>query len=149
MKGERFMGRHKGYTSFQEEQCKQMLKNIDDCISYMEKHNLRICMSALADEMGVSRQALYANYVKLHLKEYKYFNKDLARDDDICAEDITQIAHERDRYKDINANLKEQIRKIKSELQQQKNENTILQMKYQRLLGDYQQNVSSKVIQLK
>lgn len=139
----------KGLIAWQESHRKDTLKNIEEAMNYLETHNLPINRKAIAKEAGVSRQTMNALYIQIHLKKFKYFNKELQNEGDDIEENIVILGAENKKLRDENIRLKAQNKFLRDELKQKNLEMKDSQMEYQRLLGAYQQNVNPKITYLK
>ena len=139
------MDRLEGIKHFQDQQRDEMRTRIDEAIRSMRAQRITITLSTLAEEIGVSRRALYAEYVQSFLKNYPEFNPILT-----SGPTLEMVSELENNLLATKNDLKIEKKKNK-ELRQ---ENTILKQKiaeteekYEFLLGRYQVDVGNKIIQ--
>ena len=71
------MGQLDGLKALQEQQRQDMRTRIDEAIQSMRAERTTITITTLAEELGVSRQSLYAEYIQRFLKNFREFNPSL------------------------------------------------------------------------
>ena len=118
---------------------------IDKAIQTMRAEKVTITISSLAEEMGLSRRTMYADYVQSFLKNYREFNPLVSQEPD--PEAVLEL---KNTISALNAKLKESSRKNR----ELKLENAVLkeslresEERYAYLLGRYQEDVGNKIIQ--
>ena len=122
-----------------------MCAHIDEAIAHLREEKATITKRSLAEELGISERALYADYVMRHLRTYKEFNPQL----DLVALD----QKEKEQLKKENVSLKQQNRefllKFKEqdiEIKNMKEKYSDLEVRYEKVLGIYQDAFGSKII---
>lgn len=138
------MDRHEWAKKLKQQQRDDMRAQIKEAILYMRANRITITKTSLAEEIGVSRQALNSEYVKEYLCNFDEFNPDLQ---------VVVSSHEFDSLKNENSALKAEKKGLKQTIKQLKNElaSTKQQLKesnekYEYLLGRYQVDVGDKII---
>lgn len=146
------MNRHKekkannGITLAQEKQRESTLRLIEQTILEMQKKRLPMSKQSLADEAGLSRQALYAPYIRDYLDSHPAFSSN-STDPDNRPPTIAYLQIENEKQKQKLLSLQEELRKTKKLLQMSKQSYAELNREYQKLLGRYQTDVGRKFIQ--
>ena len=138
------MERPKGLKLFQEQQRSEMRTRIDEAIRTMRADRSTITLSSLADELGVSSRALYADYVQCFLKYYREFNPGVSEEP--SPEVVTEL---KNMISNLNNRIKEADRKnkaLKLEISVLKNRLQESEEQYAYLLGRYQEEVGNKII---
>ncbi len=138
------MGQLDGIKAIQEQQRQETRIRIDEAIQSMRKQKVTITITTLAEELGVSRQSLYAEYIQRFLKNYREFNSSLF---DIPTPEV---------FSELENNLSESRNGLKAEKKKTKElklEIAVLKQKlqeaeerYEYLLGQYQKDVGDKII---
>ena len=138
------MERPEGLKLFQERQRSEMRTRIDEAIKIMRVNKTTITLSSLAEELGVSRRSLYADYIQCFLKNYREFNPGVSEEpsSEVVAELKNTISSLNNRLKDANRKNKE----LKLELSVIKNRLQESEEQYAYLLGRYQEDVGNKII---
>ncbi|WP_418846575.1 hypothetical protein [Phocaeicola sp.] len=145
------MHRHKqknanyGITLAQEKQRQATLRLLEQTIQEMQQKHLPITKTSVADEAGVSRQSLYAPYIKDFLDGHPAFQTNLAKADK-SPPTIAYLQIENEKQKQKLLSLQEELRKTKKLLQMSKQSYAELNREYQKLLGRYQTDVGQKFI---
>lgn len=136
-----------GLKQFHAEQREKMLTRIDDTIRDMRANKATINKTTLAEELGTTRRALYADYITKHLLSYPEFNPA------INAPAITEtnnqmlqneIALLKEKNKDLvkkNKEWKTKYKALQADLDKAKSD-------YAFLLGRYQKDVGGKITKL-
>lgn len=140
------MEQPKGLKLFQEQQRSEMRTRIDEAIRTMRADRSTITLSSLAEELGVSRRALYADYVQCFLKNYREFNPGVSEEPSL--EVVTEL---KNMISSLNNRIKEADRKnkaLKLEISVLKNRLQESEEQYAYLLGRYQEDVGNKIIHL-
>ena len=138
------MERPEGLKLFQERQRSEMRTRIDEAIKIMRVNKTTITLSSLAEELGVSRRSLYADYIQCFLKNYREFNQSLP---DIP--DIETISELEKNLLAARSELKEEKKKTKAlrlEITVLKQQLQDANKQYEYLLGQYQVDVGNKII---
>lgn len=110
----------------------------------MRAERTTITITTLAEELGVSRQYLYAEYIQRFLKNYREFNQSLP---DIP--DIETISELEKNLLAARSELKEEKKKTKAlrlEIAVLKQQLQDANKQYEYLLGQYQVDVGNKII---
>lgn len=136
---------NKGLTDYVQAQKDETLRRIDDAILYLRSKGLNVTKTNIASEIGVHRNTMLLDYIRIHLLQYPEFNPNIE-----MQEPIVISAEE---YEKKIALLEEKLVKtqktknnLASENKRLQNEYKKLFDKYQRLLGRYQTEVSKKII---
>lgn len=138
------MGQLDGLKALQEQQRQEMRTRIDEAIQSMRAERTTITITTLAEELGVSRQSLYAEYIQRFLKTFREFNPSLP--------EIMPL--------EAISELEKNLSAARSELKEEKKKTKALQLEiavlkqrlqdaneqYEYLLGKYQVDVGNKII---
>ena len=138
------MGQLDGLKAMQEQQRQEMRVRIEEAIQSMRAERTTITITTLAEELGVSRQSLYAEYIQRFLKNYREFNQSLP---DIP--DIETISELEKNLLVARSKLKEEKKKTKAlrlEITVLKQQLQDANKQYEYLLGQYQVDVGNKII---
>ena len=138
------MGQLDGLKAMQEQQRQEMRVRIEEAIQSMRAEKTTITITTLAEELGVSRQSLYAEYIQRFLKNYREFNQSLP---DIP--DIETISELEKNLLAARSELKEEKKKTKAlrlEITVLKQQLQDANKQYEYLLGQYQVDVGNKII---
>lgn len=138
------MGQLDGLKAMQEQQRQEMRVRIEEAIQSMRAERTTITITTLAEELGVSRQSLYAEYIQRFLKNYREFNQSLP---DIP--DIETISELEKNLLAARSELKEEKKKTKAlrlEITVLKQQLQDANKQYEYLLGQYQVDVGNKII---
>lgn len=138
------MGQLDGLKAMQEQQRQEMRVRIEEAIQSMRAEKTTITITTLAEELGVSRQSLYAEYIQRFLKNYREFNQSLP---DIP--DIETISELEKNLLVARSKLKEEKKKTKAlrlEITVLKQQLQDANKQYEYLLGQYQVDVGNKII---
>ena len=109
----------------------------------MRVNKTTITLSSLAEELGVSRRSLYADYIQCFLKNYREFNPGVSEEPSSEAvAELKNTISSLNRLKDANRKNKE----LKLELSVIKNRLQESEEQYAYLLGRYQEDVGNKII---
>ena len=138
------MGQLDGLKAMQEQQRQEMRVRIEEAIQSMRAEKTTITITTLAEELGVSRQSLYAEYIQRFLKNYREFNQSLP---DIL--DIETISELEKNLLAARSELKEEKKKTKAlrlEITVLKQQLQDANKQYEYLLGQYQVDVGNKII---
>lgn len=138
------MGQLDGLKAMQEQQRQEMRVRIEEAIQSMRAERTTITITTLAEELGVSRQSLYAEYIQRFLKNYREFNQSLP---DIP--DIETISELEKNLLAARSKLKEEKKKTKAlrlEITVLKQQLQDANKQYEYLLGQYQVDVGNKII---
>ena len=139
------MEQHSGLKCYYEGIKEDTRIRIDKAIQAMRAEKVTITISSLAEETGLSRRTMYADYVQSFLKNYREFNPLVSQEPD--SEAVLEL---KNTISALNAKLKESSRKNR----ELKLENAVLkeslresEERYAYLLGRYQEDVGNKIIQ--
>lgn len=139
------MEQHSGLKCYYEGIKEDTRIRIDKAIQAMRAEKATITISSLAEETGLSRRTMYADYVQSFLKNYREFNPLVSQEPD--PEAVLEL---KNTISALNAKLKESSRKNR----ELKLENAVLkeslresEERYAYLLGRYQEDVGNKIIQ--
>ena len=138
------MGQLDGLKAMQEQQRQEMRIRIEEAIQSMRAERTSITITTLAEELGVSRQSLYAEFIQRFLKNYREFNQSLP---DIP--DIETISELEKNLLAARSELKEEKKKTKAlrlEITVLKQQLQDANKQYEYLLGQYQVDVGNKII---
>lgn len=91
-----------------------MKAQIKEAILYMRANKITITKSSLAEEIGVSRQALNSDYVKEYLCNFLEFNRDLQTE--VSSEAFESLKNENAALKSEKRELQEKNRQLKTKL---------------------------------
>ena len=117
---------------------------IDKAIQAMRAEKATITISSLAEETGLSRRTMYADYVQSFLKNYREFNPGVSEEP--SPEVVTEL---KNMISSLNNRIKEADRKnkaLKLEISVLKNRLQESEEQYAYLLGRYQEEVGNKII---
>ena len=138
------MEQHSGLKCYYEGIKEDTRIRIDKAIQAMRAEKATITISSLAEETGLSRRTMYADYVQSFLKNYREFNPLVSQEPD--PEAVLEL---KNTISALNAKLKESSRKNR----ELKLENAVLkeslresEERYAYLLGRYQEDVGNKII---
>lgn len=138
------MDRLSGIKKLQEDHRQEMRIRIDTAILSMRAEKTTITITTLAEELGVSRRALYAEYVQSFLKNYREFNPDVS--EELTAERVTELEN-------ALAACKGMLKRKDNTIKELRLENSILKQslheseeRYKYVLGHYQEDVGNKII---
>lgn len=123
----------------------EMRAQIKEAILYMRANKITITKSSLAEEIGVSRQALNSDYVKEYLCNFSEFNRDLQTE--VSSEAFESLKNENAALKSEKRELQEKNRQLKTKLALVEKQLAEANKRYEYLLGQYQLDVGNKVIQ--
>ncbi len=140
------MGQLDGLKAIQEQQRQEMRTRIEDAIQSLRAQKNTITITTLAEELGVSRQSLYAEYIQRILKTYREFNPSLPETPP----------------PEVISDLEKTLSAVRSELKEEKKKTKALRLEitvlkqrlqeaneqYEYLLGQYQIDVGNKIIHL-
>lgn len=136
---------NKGLTDYMQAQKDDTLRRIDDAIVYLRSKGLNVTNANIASEIGMHRNTMLLNYVRIHLLKYPEFNPNIE-----IQEPKVIPAEE---YKQKIALLEEKLVKTQKTKRNLASENISLRLenkkildKYQRLLGRYQTDTGKKII---
>ena len=139
------MEQHSGLKCYYEGIKEDTRIRIDKAIQAMRAEKVTITISSLAEETGLSRRTMYADYVQSFLKNYRETNPLVSQEPD--PEAVLEL---KNTISALNAKLKESSRKNR----ELKLENAVLkeslresEERYAYLLGRYQEDVGNKIIQ--
>ena len=138
------MGQLDGLKAMQEQQRQEMRVRIEEAIQSMRAERTTITSTTLAEELGVSRQSLYAEYIQRFLKNYREFNQSLPD-----VPDIETISELEKNLLAARSELKEEKKKTKAlrlEITVLKQQLQDANKQYEYLLGQYQVDVGNKII---
>ena len=117
---------------------------IKDAILDMHANKVTITKTFLAEELGVSRQAMNADYIKEFLQSFVEFNQNL--ENAAPSQEIENLKNEaaalRAKIKDLTVKNKQ----LKNDLALTKQQLNDIEKQYKYLLGQYQVEVGDKNI---
>ena len=117
---------------------------IKDAILDMHANKVTITKTFLAEELGVSRQAMNADYIKEFLQSFVEFNQNL--ENAAPSQEIENLKNEaaalRAKIKDLTAKNKQ----LKNDLALTKQQLNDIEKQYEYLLGQYPVEVGDKII---
>ena len=138
------MEQHSGLRRYQEQIKDETRARIDEAIQSMRAERITITVTSLAEETGLSRRTLYADYVQSYLKNFREFNPAIS--DEPNPERITELENNLKACKDA-------LKKREKDNRELKLENAVLKQRlheaderYEHLLGQYQVDVGNKII---
>lgn len=137
-----------GIISNQDKQRKDTLLLIERTLQEMHQKHLPINKQTLALEAGLSRQALYAPYIKTYLESHPFFNPSANNDDEHPAQTIAHLQIELETQKKKICSLQKELNKTKQLFKESKQSYAELNREYQKLLGRYQTDVGRKLIHI-
>lgn len=136
---------NKGLTDYVQARKDDTLRRIDDAIVYLRSKGVKVTKANIASEIGIHRNTMLLDYVRIHLLQYPEFNPKIE------IQEPKVIPTEE--YEQKIALLEEKLAKtqkakdnIASKYVRLQLENKKISDKYQRLLGRYQTEVSKKII---
>lgn len=135
-----------GFTSSQEKQRQATIRLIENTLQEMYQKHLPITKQSLADEAGLSRQALYAPYIKAYLAINPIFNLSVSEIAESSPPTVEQLQIELEKQKQKNLSLQKELNKTKKLLQESKQSYVELNREHQKLLGRYQTDIGRKII---
>lgn len=138
------MDRHEWAKKLKQQQRDDMRNQIKEAILYMRANKITITKTSLAEEIGVSRQALNSEYVKEYLCNFAEFNPDSQVV--ISSQEFDSLKNENSALKAEKKDLKQTIKQLKNELASTKRQLKESSEKYELLLGRYQADVGNKII---
>jgi len=94
-----------------------MLTAIDEAIQNMRDAKVTITKKALAEELGVSERAMYADYISNHLFQYVEFNPNLPKQNSFASSDLIK---ECQKLRLQNREYKVKVKELSSELEKSK-----------------------------
>ena len=138
------MEQHSGLRHYQEQNKNKTRARIDEAIQSMRAERITITITSLAEETGLSRRTLYADYVQSFLKNYREFNPAIAEGP--APERVAELENNLKACKDA-------LKKREKDIKELKLENVVLKQRlheaderYEHLLGQYQVDVGNKII---
>lgn len=138
------MERREWAKTLKKHQRDDMKARIKEAILDMRADKVTITKTSLAEELGISRQALNADYIKEFLQNFVEFNSDL--ENVAPSQEIECLKNEaaafRAKIKDLTAKNKQ----LKKDLALTKHQLKDTQEQYEYLLGQYQEEVGNKII---
>ena len=138
------MEQHSGLKCYYEGIKEDTRIRIDKAIQAMRAEKVTITISSLAEETGLSRRTMYADYVQSFLKNYREFNPGVSEEP--SPEVVTEL---KNMISNLNNRIKEADRKnkaLKLEISVLKNRLQESEEQYAYLLGRYQEDVGNKII---
>lgn len=138
------MPQGKGLKVYQEQIKDETRARIDEAIQYMRAEKITITITSLAEETGLSRRTMYAEYIQSFLKNYSEFNPGVSQaptsetiielENSVLAlkEKLKTIGKKNKEFKLENSALKEKLRRANEQ--------------YEYLLGRYQVDVGNKIV---
>ena len=138
------MEQHSGLKCYYEGIKEDTRIRIDKAIQAMRAEKVTITISSLAEETGLSRRTMYADYVQSFLKNYREFNPGVSEEP--SPEVVTEL---KNMISSLNNRIKEADRKnkaLKLEISVLKNRLQESEEQYAYLLGRYQEEVGNKII---
>ena len=139
------MDRHEWVKKHNQQRRIEMKAQIKEAILYMRANKITITKSSLAEEIGVSRQALNSDYVKEYLCNFLEFNRDLQTE--VSSEAFESLKNENAALKSEKRELQGKNRQLKTKLALVEKQLGEANERYEYLLGQYQVDVGNKVIQ--
>ena len=124
------------------------LAEIKEAIEGMRERHETINYSTLAEEIGVNRRSLYADYIRAYLKtNFKEFNP--AWSEEVSEKDaIIEAASNYQKVKSQLAAEKTKSKALAAENRALKLKLSTLEEEYERLLARYQEEVGQKIIHI-
>ena len=139
------MRRGESLKKLHKEQRETLVKRIDEAIHDMRANQITINKTTLAEELGITRRALYADYIKIALMRYPEFNPALSEKTE-TNENIQSLLNEIASLKAENKKLSEKNRVLRLECKAVKSELKDAKERYEHLLGKYQIEVGAKIV---
>ncbi len=138
------MERREWAKTLKKQQRDETKKRIKEAIFDMRANKITITKTSLAEELGLTRQALNAEYIKEYLQNFVEFNP--ALENVSPSREIESLKNEVDalqfKIKDLSTKNKNLKRDLALTNQQLKD----AQKQYEYLLGQYQVEVGNKII---
>lgn len=136
---------NKGLSDYVQVRKDDTLRRIDDAIVYLRSKGVNVTKTNIASEIGMHRNTMHLDYVRIHLLQYPEFNPNIE------IQEPKVIPTEE--YELKIALLEEKLFKTQRTKENFASKNVRLRLenkeildKYKRLLGRYQIEVSKKVI---
>ena len=123
-----------------------MCAAIDEAIPFMRENKIPVTKKNLAEEIGVSERAMYADYIKAHLLLFAEFNPTLGKIASSCNEE--GLRAQLTTIKAKNADLIRRLKEVEYEKKELQLKNDQLTQRYQRLLGVYQEHFGDQITYL-
>ena len=117
---------------------------IDEAIRSMRTEKATITITTLSEELGVSRRALYSNYVQAYLQNYREFNPYIS--EEVTSEKVLELENRLAACKGTIKKKDREIRELKLEISVLKQKLHESDERYEYLLGRYQVDVGNKII---
>ena len=138
------MERREWAKTLKKQQRNDTKARIKEAILDMRANKVTITKTSLAEELGLSRQAMNADYIKEFLQSFVEFNPDL--ENVAPSQEIEYLKNEaaalRAKIKDLTAKNKQ----LKNDLALTKQQLNGIEKQYEYLLGQYQVEVGDKII---
>lgn len=138
------MERREWAKTLKKQQRNDTKARIKEAILDMRANKVTITKTSLAEELGLSRQAMNADYIKEYLQSFVEFNPDL--ENVAPSQEIEYLKNEaaalRAKIKDLTAKNKQ----LKNDLALTKQQLNDTEKQYEYLLGQYQVEVGDKII---
>ncbi|MBP3210368.1 MAG: hypothetical protein J6M64_10775 [Oscillospiraceae bacterium] len=138
------MERREWAKTLKKQQRNDTKARIKEAILDMRANKVTITKTSLAEELGLSRQAMNADYIKEFLQSFVEFNPDL--ENVAPSQEIEYLKNEaaalRAKIKDLTAKNKQ----LKNDLALTKQQLNDTEKQYEYLLGQYQVEVGDKII---
>ena len=138
------MERREWAKTLKKQQRNDTKARIKEAILDMRANKVTITKTSLAEELGLSRQAMNADYIKEFLQSFVEFNPDL--ENVVPSQEIEYLKNEaaalRAKIKDLTAKNKQ----LKNDLALTKQQLNDTEKQYEYLLGQYQVEVGDKII---
>ena len=138
------MERREWAKTLKKQQRNDTKARIKEAILDMRANKVTITKTSLAEELGLSRQAMNADYIKEFLQSFMEFNPDL--ENVAPSQEIEYLKNEaaalRAKIKDLTAKNKQ----LKNDLALTKQQLNDTEKQYEYLLGQYQVEVGDKII---
>ena len=138
------MERREWAKTLKKQQRNDTKARIKEAILDMRANKVTITKTSLAEELGLSRQAMNADYIKEFLQSFMEFNPDL--ENVAPSQEIEYLKNEaaalRAKIKDLTAKNKQ----LKNDLALTKQQLKDTEKQYEYLLGQYQVEVGDKII---
>ena len=137
------MERREWAKALKKQQRADMVARIKEAILDMRANKVTITKTSLAEELGVTRQALNAEYIKEYLQNFVEFNPAL----EIAApsQEIECLKNEVAAMQAKIKDLREKNKQLKSDLVLVKQQLEDSKEQYEYLLGEYQVRVGEKI----
>ena len=138
------MERREWAKTLKKQQRNDTKARIKEAILDMRANKVTITKTSLAEELGLSRQAMNADYIKEFLQSFMEFTPDL--ENVAPSQEIEYLKNEaaalRAKIKDLTAKNKQ----LKNDLALTKQQLNDTEKQYEYLLGQYQVEVGDKII---